>query len=89
MAHPSPYPAPETDIDVASNGESAAGTPRWVKAFGIVAAAAFLLFVIIMATAGGRMGGGSSQHSGGMPPGDHSGHRPPAGLRCATPEGGR
>ena len=88
MAHSSPYPAPDADIGVAPNREPATGTPRWVKAFGIVAATAFLLFIVIMATAGDRMGG-NGQRSGGTPPGHRDGHLPPAGLRCDTPEGGR
>jgi hypothetical protein len=88
MADPSPYPAPDTDIGMTPNQGPATATPRWVKVFGIVTAAAFLLFIVIMATAGNRMGG-SGQHPGGMPPGDRGGHLPPAGLRCATPQGSR
>ena len=57
------------------DGESGAGTPRWVKVFGIIALVVALLFVILMFAGGGRHG--PSRH---MPRADTGGHAaPPSG----------
>jgi len=45
----------DTDRDGDSSGQ-ATGTPRWVKAFGIIAFVVALLFVILHLTAGGPRG---------------------------------
>jgi hypothetical protein len=53
-----------------------AGTPRWVKVFGVIALVLVVLFVILMLT--GRGGGhGPSRH---VPAGDPAGLRPPTGA---------
>jgi hypothetical protein len=62
---------------------SDAGTPRWVKVFGIILAIVVLLFVVMMLTGGGKHGPG--RHA---PSGDAGtalarvaeGHTPPTGL---------
>jgi hypothetical protein len=51
-----------------------AGTPRWVKVFGIIALLVVLLFVILLLT-GGPGGHGPRRH---MSPGGGGGQAPPA-----------
>jgi hypothetical protein len=58
MANSSPYQDTDADTRGAPDRGPQAGTPRWVKVFGILAGAAFLVFLIIVATAGSQMGGG-------------------------------
>jgi hypothetical protein len=58
-----------------------AGTPRWVKVFGVVALLVVLL-VVVMLLAGGSGGHGPGRHTGGLgdqrplPGVDHVGQRP-------------
>ncbi len=57
MAEPSRRPAPDGDTGegagVGSDRGSSAGTPRWVKAFAIVALVLVLLFVVLQVVGGG------------------------------------
>ncbi|MDP9478690.1 MAG: hypothetical protein M3R38_23910 [Actinomycetota bacterium] len=63
-----------------------AGTPRWVKVFGITAIVLVLLFVGLMLFGGGNHGPG--RHA---PSGDAGGQAPPPSVTedHAPPEGGR
>jgi hypothetical protein len=66
MADPPPdsdsYPDTGDDTGVGPGRESTAGTPRWVKVFGVIALVLVLLFVILMLT--GRGGGhGPGRHA--------------------------
>ena len=64
-----------------------AGTPRWVKAFGVIVVVAILLFVVVLLFGGGRHGPGRHALSGGA-----GGQVPPSGVMGAyapPPEGGR
>ena len=61
---------PHSENDTADD----AGTPRWVKVFGIVFAVVVLLFLVLMFTCGPHRGPG--QH---RLPGTHSGHTPGSG----------
>lgn len=55
---------------------AAAGTPRWVKAFGIVALVLIVVFFVVMLI--DRGGHGPSRHA---PGGDNGGHTgPPPGI---------
>ena len=49
MAEPPPY----TDSDGGDDGKPAAGSPRWVKALGVIALVLVLMFVILHLTYGG------------------------------------
>jgi preprotein translocase subunit SecG len=52
-----------------------AGTPRWVKVFGIIALALVVVVVVLLLTRGGH---GPSRHSGDSAlSGETSGHRLP------------
>ena len=57
MTDPAPHPGSDDDIGedtrVAPDLGSNAGTPRWVKMFGIIALVLVLLFVIVHLTGGG------------------------------------
>jgi hypothetical protein len=44
------------DIDVGPDRGSSAGTPRWVKVFGIIAIVLVLLLVIVLLVGGGNHG---------------------------------
>jgi hypothetical protein len=75
MADPPPYDS-NRDTGVGPDRGSTAGTPRWVKVFGIIALVLILVFVILLLTGGG----------GGHGPGRHTAagdgvvkHRRPAG----------
>ena len=48
--HPDSNAAIGNDIGVSSDLDSNAGTPHWVKVFGLVALVLVLLFVILMLT---------------------------------------
>ena len=65
MADPPPYP----DADDSGGGperESANGTPRWVKVFGIIALVLVLLGVVLLLTGrGGEHGPGRHSFDGG------------------------
>jgi hypothetical protein len=61
------------DDDAARRGRGpTAGTPRWVKASGIIAAVVVLLVVIMLLAGGGRHG--PSRHTGGL--GARTTHQP-------------
>lgn len=54
---------------VNSDDEGTAGTPRWVKVFGIITVVVVLLFLILMFTRGpGGRGHTPFRHFGGEPP---------------------
>ena len=56
-----------------------AGTPRWVKVFGIIALVLVVLVVVMIVA--GRGGHGPGRHTGdNTPSGDTGGHRPPTGA---------
>jgi len=55
----------DDDTGEGSERDSTAGTPRWVKLFGIIALLVMLLFVILMVAGGGRHGPGRHLRSGG------------------------
>jgi len=62
-------PSPDRDTSVGDR-ESTAGTPRWVKVFGIIAIVVVVLLLILLLTGGpGRHGPG--RHTGGL-----GGHTP-------------
>jgi hypothetical protein len=52
--------------------EPPAGTPRWVKVFGLIALVVLVLFVVVLLVGGGKHG-----------PGRHSG--PPPGITHTQP----
>jgi ABC-type transporter Mla subunit MlaD len=56
-------------------GTHTAGTPRWVKVFGIIALVLVVLVVVMLVT--GRGGHGPGRHTLS---GDTSGHRAPTGA---------
>ena len=62
MTDPPDQVVTETDAQKGREVEEA-GTPRWVKVFGIVAVAVVLVFVILLLTGGGSHGPG--RHMGG------------------------
>ena len=76
---------PPTDSDsgqVSGTGrdrEPSAGTPRWVKVFGLIALVAVVLFVVVMLVGGGEHGPGRHTPEGGSnTPATHT--RPPPGF---------
>jgi hypothetical protein len=82
-----PPPDPETGVE--PDRQSAAGTPRWVKVFGIVALILVVVFVVLqLVGVGGRHGPGRHTPGGdtsedqtlpaGVTTGTHTG--PPAGV---------
>jgi hypothetical protein len=73
MADPPRHPDTAED---GSDLESTAGTPRWVKAFGVIALIIVLLFVIVTLTGRGKHGPGRHTPGGGS--NTHTG--PPAGV---------
>jgi hypothetical protein len=87
MADPPPYPDTGDDTGVGPDRESTAGTPRWVKVFGIIALVVVLLFVILMFTRGPGGRHGPGRHT---PSGDTGGQTPPSGVTegHTPPEGG-
>ena len=63
----------------ASVGEPIAGTPRWVKAFGVIALVVVVLFVIVLLVRGGEHGPGRHSSGGAAAvPAHHTG--PPSGV---------
>ena len=50
MADPPRYPNTDNDTGAGPDRESATGTPRWVKVFGIIVFIVVLLFVILIFT---------------------------------------
>lgn len=82
MTDPAPYPDPDLEAGASAGRDSTPGTPRWVKAFGIVALVLILLVVVALVAGGGPGGHGPSRHAGGD--GDHlSGTGPFAGTMPA------
>jgi hypothetical protein len=61
---------PHSDSDTADD----AGTPRWVKVFGIIFAVVVLLFFLLLFTRGAHRGPGEHRL-----PGNPSGHSPGSG----------
>jgi ABC-type transporter Mla subunit MlaD len=61
------------------NDSEAAGTPRWVKIFGLIALAVVVLAVVILVVGGGH---GPSRHTSDAE-GSHRG--PPAGVAHPQP----
>jgi hypothetical protein len=77
MADPPADPDTGDDTDVGPYREPPAGTPRWVKIFGLVALVVIVLFVVVLLIGGGEHG--PSRHS-------LDGHtRPPPGVTHAQP----
>ena len=69
------------DTGVNRRGDGRAGTPRWVKVFGLVILLLVVLFVILQVATGGEHGPG--RHSGASdPPAEVSDaeHRLPPGV---------
>ena len=64
MADPPRYPDTDNDTGVGPERESATGTPRWVKVFGIIVGVVVVLFVILLFTRGSG-GHGPGMHGGG------------------------
>lgn len=66
MADPAPNPAFTAGADNDGGGQpnrrTTAGTPRWVKVFGIIALVLVLIFAILLLTGGGG-GHGPSRHT--------------------------
>ncbi|MEJ7791700.1 MAG: hypothetical protein WKF65_07005 [Gaiellaceae bacterium] len=68
-------PTPSPDTGTSPGRETPAGTPRWVKVFGIVALVVVVLFIVVLLVGGAEHGPG--RHS---PSSDPGGHAPPAGV---------
>ncbi|HTE66288.1 MAG TPA: hypothetical protein VK736_08520 [Candidatus Binatia bacterium] len=58
---------PDSNDDSAAEPDrgSIAGTPRWVKVFGIIAVVVVLIFVILLVAGGGQHGPGRHTRSDG------------------------
>jgi hypothetical protein len=67
MADPPAHPDRGDDTGVGPDRGSTAGTPRWVKVFGLIALVVVLLFVVLLLTGGphnpGRHGVGGGGHT--------------------------
>ena len=68
-------PTPSPDTGTGPDRGTLAGTPRWVKVFGIVALVVVVLFIVVLLVGGGEHGPG--RHSPSSDPGRHM---PPAGV---------
>lgn len=80
MADPPSYPDTAGDTGVGPDRESTAGTPGWVKVFGIALAAVIVLIAVMLLT-----GHGPGRHLHGA----LGGHpRPPAVADVRTPPWG-
>jgi hypothetical protein len=89
MADPPPYDS-NRGTGVGPDPGSTAGTPRWVKVFGLIALVVVLVVVILL-LAGGGGGHGPGRHTAARDAGGHTppssgkefggvgGHEPPAG----------
>jgi hypothetical protein len=64
MADPPASPDTGDDAGVGPDRGSTAGTPRWVKVFGIVALAVVVLFLVLLLAGGHR---GPGRHMGTPP----------------------
>jgi hypothetical protein len=83
MADTSPSRDERGDETGGAAGEPTPGTPRWVKAFGLVALVVVLLFLVVLIVGGGEHGPGRHSPAGGTSPGSetpgaHTG--PPRGF---------
>lgn len=66
---------------MAEKDTDAAGIPRWVKVFGIIALVLVVLVVVMLVT--GRGGHGPGRHSrDNLPSADTGGHQPPTGAHA-------
>ena len=64
--------------------EPPAGTPLWVKVFGLAALVVIVLFVVVLLIRGGEHGPGRHSPGGGSdPPAGHTG--PPPGVTHTQP----
>jgi hypothetical protein len=77
MADPPVDPEAGDDTGMGPYREPPAGTPRWVKVFGLAALVVLVLFVVVLLIGGGEHGPG--RHS----PGGHTG--PPSGVTHSQP----
>jgi len=68
-------PTPSSDTGTGPDRGTPAGTPRWVKVFGIVVLVVVVLFIVVLLVGGGEHGPG--RHSSSSDP---RGHTPPAGV---------
>ena len=69
--------------EIAAAHQSTAGTPRWVKAFGVIALVVIVLFLVVLLVRGGEHGPGRhSPGDGSNTPAGHSG--PPGGVPHET-----
>ena len=65
LAEPVPYPDASDDTRIEPDRESPPGTPRWVKAFGIIA------FVLVLLFAGLHLTGNTPTHMSGSSGTEH------------------
>ena len=70
------------DTGVGPNHDSTNGTPRWVKAFGVIAVVLVLLVGVMLVAGGGPGDHGPRQHIGGddRPADDRGRHKSPPGV---------
>ena len=77
MADLPPDPDSGQGTGIGRESEPNAGTPRWVKVFGLIALVAVVLFVVVMLVGGGEHGPGRHTPGGGSDtPATHMGPRP-------------
>jgi hypothetical protein len=76
----------DRDPGAAKHRAGSAGTPTWVKVFGVAFAVVVLLVVVLMIV-GGEHGPGRHTDAGGeaTPAGNSSGHAPPPGVDHGLP----
>lgn len=85
-------PGPDTggDAEVEPDDGSPAGTPRWVKVFGLVAVVVIVVLVVAMLAGGGRHGPG--RHTDGADEAplarviETAAHRPPPDVAERGPQ---
>jgi hypothetical protein len=76
MADPPTDPDSGEETGVRRDREPSAGTPRWVKVFGLIALVAVVLFVVVMLVGGGEHGPGRHTGGGSDTPATHTGLPP-------------